>query len=597
MTSSNLHVDVINVRTLKEFCSLICSRKYSIEQNVIICTIQDYSRRIKKPSNFFYRSGYYKTFNETETQRIWCSKFSHVKRLFRCPNTLDDTTVFFPIVIDNDKKAKVVYIELIDQETESVNFIVLRSRSFLNPFRYTDEKYYEYHLVPTEPCRSTDVNLDESAVDIGDILQILNAGNINIDGYDVVGKKTSNDKTDSVNVGKNQAEDDYNYDNGTNNKFKNTKLHELGHTSTPCDQFVWIKEVNQNKDVNCILGFIWLNEKHWKTVYKRFGEYKLDNAWPITDIFEIKQLRLQLRQVMLMSFLNNMQTTNYKSKLDLPLEIRNQILPSNKLSKLYTLLSLSREHMVQICLNVVREVLFDENLESIQNPANVRIFGVNDLFLQISYDGIYSDYICSDPLDIINNQYLHKLFGLDNFIMTIIKWIFPKYKNNPSNNHSDRFWAKIQIINMYTAEQGLKKSNDHCIINITVCGQEKNTIKLCHTHHQTDHNFVARVNTILKTTQSLHQLDKCNLNDDIIENNLEKQLMEILENELCECETTIFFIDEMMFIFSDYLPKKTYIYGPITDFGPYGTNTVQLLIDKMSKYSSYNMLVRNKTNL
>lgn len=201
--------------------------------------------------NVHIRVGY----ANTESVEIYFStRYRPQEYFFTIPSVVSHECYIVPIPLR--KHCKFSYIEIIDAENQTINFICQRATSVCNPYTAL-QKYTE---IEVEVDQDTDVIHSQLVRDI------LDSSKITEDNIKILDTQTREELCENI--------------------------HTCGKYNT-----VWI--ANKTNSISTI----WANEEHWNVVHNHMNIVNKRTAWPIYDCAQIVQSMNQIGRNMILKLL------------------------------------------------------------------------------------------------------------------------------------------------------------------------------------------------------------------------------------------------------------------------------------------------------
>lgn len=345
--------------------------------------------------NVYIRVGYENT--RENSNFCFSTRFQFQENFFTAPSDVGHEYYIVPVALR--KHSKLIYIEIIDAEHQTVHFIFQRATSVCSPYTAL-QKYTEVQVEIKENSTLTNSQL------VQDILNSTSFVESHLDeDVEIIDTQTREEVCEDVNI---------------------------------CAKYhgVWI-----NKKENPI-SIIWVNENHWNTVHEHIGNVNNRTAWPVYDCLHIVQDMNRIgRDVILKLLLHS----RIKSK-NTPIK---------------GFINFGRLNAVALCKLLVREALNNQTRQEM-TKMKYTYLDVDNHFLHIKYENVLSLYtipynvihypkLC-EKLG-INEEYVNHIVFLSQ-----LKQIF-QY----SNDQSHTFYVRQGKIWTFKNKHPLKNTQDKLI--------------------------------------------------------------------------------------------------------------------------------------
>jgi len=355
--------------------------------------------------NVFIRVGYDNI--QDEFGFYSATRYQQQEYFFAIPSVIGGDCYIAPIALR--EYSKFIYIELIDAENQTINFIFQRATSVCNPYTAL-QKYTEVQVEIGE-----DNNLTHSQL-VRDILDSSNTIDSSMDNnFQILNTQTREELCEDANI---------------------------------CDKYntVWITDKNNP------ISIIWANEDHWNIVHDHMGNVNKRTAWPLYDCPEIVQGMNQIGRYMILKLLG---CSTIKKK-NTPIQ---------------GFIEFGKLNAVALCKLLIREALNNHSMSKNVN-VGYELLDVDNHFLHVLYQNVLSLHSVPYNI-IHYPKLCHKLGINDNYIKHILFLLQQKQTYLDSSYQSNTFYVRQGNIWLYANKYPLQNTQKKLLNTLSISLSDK----------------------------------------------------------------------------------------------------------------------------
>ena len=464
----------------------------------------------------FYRLGYYLTSSSDGNSPFFVGStdLKQITKFYFSSNDLQDFPIAYIDLEIDDIQKRISFIEIYDLDSKSLHYIIPRITEYHNPFD-RNEKYFTEVLIKRPQKLKDSINnyLDNEDEEMD--FSALRHG----DGFTWFFERTfkTSDK-ESINISSNYVNQKEDKEERSLKYMSMYKKRSEGNTS------------EDKEEETEPFGIMWLNEVHWKKVYKCLGivsEYNL--IMPVYTLPFIEQLIDYVRTILLENILKYLSYDD-KSYPDFV---------SHNMSSIDIKFDL--QVALAFCVSEIANA-FVSCRKSINKINNKIDFG--DRFALITFQDILNNTRTQyDPFDPFRDDIVARFYGWEHSSSTKYVSYMQKldqymFRLDDKNLEKDQNMIKIRIINgsiLSLTRNGVTYGKPDYII-VPPAMNKLNTL-------------IQQMETMIKRNAVSTEHTKKFLQ------NYEKDCKESICSGFNDVETTVYLIDANIYIFTPILPR------------------------------------------